>query len=258
MYRASNTQRIGYSFLINTAYHLSLSRLFFIGCYPIVYTQLLPQEVCRLSQPNIQVHADWDATGYFTDLFPNENISDSSLPSDVTLAIGVSVWSIFILALAAFLLPCIPIFLSLLKLPADMTVVGSNSLAISAACHVSPLSHAASKEPFMDTRSSKVGSKGIVTGHRYNTGQTHIPGYLNHPSSLTSPEEPLMSKEIHNYESGVEDSIFSNLARSKLRWGEVQMPQSWYRFNSRTPVQHLSFGVQEDTVLPPAPGRWYS
>ncbi|KAK5637667.1 hypothetical protein RRF57_013382 [Xylaria bambusicola] len=52
--------------------------------------------------------------------------------------------------------------------------------------------------------------------------------------------------------------VLGKISRSRIRWGVVEMPSEWYRILLRDEqVGHLSFGVEEDEVLPPEPGRWY-
>ncbi|KAI0424070.1 hypothetical protein F5Y09DRAFT_325447 [Xylaria sp. FL1042] len=52
--------------------------------------------------------------------------------------------------------------------------------------------------------------------------------------------------------------VLARIARSRVRWGVVEMPPEFYRTLLRgEQVGHLSFGVEEDEVLPPEPGRWY-
>ncbi|KAI6080358.1 hypothetical protein F4821DRAFT_265978 [Hypoxylon rubiginosum] len=49
------------------------------------------------------------------------------------------------------------------------------------------------------------------------------------------------------------------LARSKLRWGVVQMPPEWHaEYQHEGVVEHLSFGVKDDNVQAPVPGRLYA
>jgi len=108
-----------------------------------------------------------------------------------------------------------------------MPPIGSDSRAIAAACHVSPLS----KAPFNE----ETGQKGE--------------GY-----------EPVSMAE----EEGNRGLVA--VSRSLLSWGVVEMPQAWYDAQedrrsgpeSRRPVEHLSFGTALDGVKKPIRGRFYA
>ncbi|KAG4220163.1 hypothetical protein PC116_g31358 [Phytophthora cactorum] len=78
-----------------------------------------------------------------------------------------------------------------------------------------------------------------------------------------SPKKSLLQRsEVDLSEAGGEQpkSQFTKLARSKIRWGVVKMPPEWHAKydNDDAPVEHLSFGVEEDEVTPPEPGRLYA
>lgn len=108
-----------------------------------------------------------------------------------------------------------------------MPLVGSDSRAIAAACHVSPLAKALPEE--------QAGRKGD--------------GY--EPVSIAD-------EEGHGGLIAV--------SRSLLSWGVVEMPQAWHdsQFNqlngseSRQVVEHLSFGTLLDDVKKPIKGHLYS
>jgi len=108
-----------------------------------------------------------------------------------------------------------------------MPPIGSDSRAIAAACHVSPLSKAPISE------------------------QTDGKGEGYEPVSMAE-------EEGHN-------SLLA-VSRSLLSWGVVKMPQDWYDAQedrrsgpeSRRPVEHLSFGTALDGVKKPIRGRFYA
>jgi hypothetical protein len=54
------------------------------------------------------------------------------------VALGFSMQALLVLIIVSCVLICVPIALSFQKLPGDIVNVGSNSILISAACHVSP------------------------------------------------------------------------------------------------------------------------
>ncbi|KAF6829472.1 hypothetical protein CMUS01_08147 [Colletotrichum musicola] len=112
-------------------------------------------------------------------------------------------------------------------------VVGSNSLAIAAACRVSPLAK--------------------------------IPTDLGDRKDEQDAElDELMPRSIAD--SGAEESLESggskNMAHYRLKWGEVEMPEEWYGRpeHDQAPerIGHLSFGTVLDDPQPPVEGRWYN
>ncbi|KAI0554466.1 hypothetical protein F4679DRAFT_526149 [Xylaria curta] len=78
---------------------------------------------------------------YFLYLAPNPfDPSDPSLSGGAVAALGYSPISLFIVVLLSSILITIPIFLSLKRASPHIVTLGSNSLLISMACRVSPLS----------------------------------------------------------------------------------------------------------------------
>ncbi|KAH6875225.1 hypothetical protein BKA58DRAFT_379442 [Alternaria rosae] len=150
-----------------------------------------------------------------------------TLPRDLLVAWGLSpTYLAALLALAVTAIQ-IPWLLGLLRLPGYMPPVGSDSQAIAAACHVSPLA----KAPLSEQMEGK--------GEGYE------------PVSMADEEG---------------NSGLLAVSRSLLSWGVVKMPQDWYdaqvdrRDSSGTgrPVEHLSFGTALDGVKRPIRGRFYS
>lgn len=76
--------------------------------------------------------------------------------------------------------------------------------------------------------------------------------------SLLGRSERSSSEESDEMDG--ESSSFKKLARSKIRWGVVKMPPEWHAEwdNEDDVVEHLSFGVEEDDVESPEPGRLYA
>ncbi|CAN9355353.1 unnamed protein product [Alternaria alternata] len=150
-----------------------------------------------------------------------------TLPYDLYVVWGLSptyLAGLLALAIAAIQIPWL---LGLLRMPGHMPPVGSDSRAIAAACHVSPLS----KAPLDEQKGGE--------GEGYE------------PVSMAD-------EEGHGGLLAV--------SRSLLSWGVVKMPQAWYdahvdRRNapeSRRAVEHLSFGTSLDGVKKPIRGRIYS
>ncbi|RYP61866.1 hypothetical protein DL771_009985 [Monosporascus sp. 5C6A] len=204
--------------------------------------------------------------GYFASL-SSGSADDPSLPPTTVTEVGYSVWSLFILMVTCLILICIPVVLSLKRLPIDIVNVGSNSLAISAACHVSPLSYAVQKSPVLDIPSSsesdlfparcvamELRNWAGVDGYDDDRGGIH----LHKTPDRVSSKHSLISKTAGEEDVYADEGVFVKLSRSKLRWGVVKMPPSWYEFDGEVQVEHLSFGVREDGVSSPVPGHWYA
>ncbi|KAK6950743.1 hypothetical protein Daesc_007268 [Daldinia eschscholtzii] len=234
--------------------------------------------------------ADIRRNGLLTDMFLTGIRADPSLPPTTAVALGYSGYSLLVMLTVSCFLILLPAILSLKKLPSNMVIIGSNSLALSAACHVSRLSYAvtSSREPiFTDvpTSSRFDHSPTLKSPMRSHTPFPHetyadqrsgndsiemqnltlmlstTPLHSSWPS--TSSKKSLLERpEEYLSEAGGEQpkSQFTKLARSKIRWGVVKMPPEWHAEydNDDAPVEHLSFGVEEDEVTPPEPGRLYA
>ncbi|KAK6087656.1 hypothetical protein SCUP234_01295 [Seiridium cupressi] len=62
----------------------------------------------------------------------------------------------------------------------------------------------------------------------------------------------------HSNSQLTQEELFVHMSRSKLRWGIVKMPARFYaQFQGLGLYEHLSFGVEEDAVEPPVPGKYY-
>lgn len=186
----------------------------------------------------------------------------------------------------------VPPILSFKRLPSNMVNIGSNSLAISAACHVSNLSHAVKpreeslhpQSPFIDspessgfnlpltprspersrtlsprTYTDETNGDGIEL-RNFTTTSTRKSSHLS-LASYSSNRLLLDRSDDGNRNAGYEQSSpFRKLARSKIRWGVVEMPPEWhseYEIDDGA-VGHLSFGVEEDNIKPPESGQWYA
>ncbi|KAL1871122.1 hypothetical protein Daus18300_004867 [Diaporthe australafricana] len=140
-----------------------------------------------------------------------------------------------------------PIFGRLLVTP-NTVVVGSNSLAIAAACHVSPL---------VGQNQSRPGR----SDQEYMAGHQDENMELRH---LMGPSPGLLTRDDQASESCQDEeewmAMLLRVSQSKIRWGVVKMPPSWAeQFVRRDPaVEHISFGLSEDDVETPVVGHWYA
>lgn len=113
------------------------------------------------------------------------------------------------------------------KLPGRMPLVCSNSLAISTWCHASTL-----PRPDVEDSRSRLAAPGRILG------------------------------EVNRY--GISTEFAENklklLTQKKMKWGVVRMPLAFYcQFDGvNKPVEHLSFGGEEDDVQSPIEGHLYA
>jgi len=174
--------------------------------------------------------------------------SDPILPSeDAVLAFRFNNASlILVLGLA------IAMFAALLVLSrrrismGHIPLVGTDSRAISAACHISPLSKA-SKE-LVVCRDESGGCEVELNG---------LDSALENQGLMKPDTEP-----------GVESksaAVRAEVSRSLLKWGIVRMPQEWYASDdlednavpSGAELAHMSFGTKLDNVEAPKEGNSY-
>ncbi|KAI3336909.1 hypothetical protein HD806DRAFT_475133 [Xylariaceae sp. AK1471] len=178
---------------------------------------------------------------------------DQSLPDNSAVFVGYSTRALLTLTVLSIFLTSLPIILSLKQLPPNIVIPGCNSLAISAACHVSRLSNAVKHQDIGDNAiySRSTPSPAPITPMRSN-------------QTREESNDRLIQDWIETTIDGVgrniqEPSLFKKLAQSKLRWGVVEMPPEWYtKFGHHSSVGHLSFGVEEDNVSPPIEGQSYA
>lgn len=220
--------------------------------------------------------------GYYGPRFTNNNsnIEDRILPPGTAVAVGFSTYSLLAMLIVSCFLILIPILLSLKRLAPNMVNIGSNSFALSAACHVSKLSYAAkfsedTMSPYLTepSRSLDYSSMPLYSAERVHSSADELITDANldgiemqqlvmtrkSSSRQSLAAERLMGNELVQEDDGDgvgERSLFRNLARSKIRWGVVHMHPEWYAHVGM--FEHLSFGVEEDNVQAPVQGRRYA
>ncbi|KAI8946615.1 hypothetical protein F4801DRAFT_596340 [Xylaria longipes] len=204
-------------------------------------------------------------------------IDDPSLPPNTGVAVEFSASALLSLIVASIGLISIPILLGLKRLPADSIDSGSNSLALSAACHASTLLYNSRNMTKTSEHDTKPPSPppGVVPNR---PGEEHNGSDINRNDSMTttgiqvwadleaselnSLRDSFTPEQVSNgLESGCEQRQRSlrKLAQSKIRWGVVKMRPEWYiEYGNDGPVEHLGFGAEDDTVSPPVSGNFYA
>ncbi|KAK1857309.1 hypothetical protein CCHR01_00090 [Colletotrichum chrysophilum] len=153
-----------------------------------------------------------------------------SLPDDAAITLGSSRAHTLALFLIGITMMICPTILSRQKLPGQMPVVGSNSMAIAAACRVSPLSQ--------------------------------VPTHSNEENTTQDTElKELVSTTGEGVEGVKGAGTPKTMIYFPLKWGEVEMPKNWHDqpegCRETEGVGHLSFGTVLDNPRPPKEGRLY-
>lgn len=191
--------------------------------------------------------------------------------------IGYSLKALLIMIIASCALITLPIVFSWQKLPDGIVHVGTNSVAISAACHVSPSSgeqDSLSSRPFvlplarveaLSLSHESVGS-GLDDGTEADAPENQETRLMQGVEGIEMESligetrlrtEPPMKENAEVSER--RDDRFIRVSESELRWGVVKMPPAFYDlFDSDVPYEHLGFGVQEDMVSPPVESKLYA
>ncbi|KAI0505354.1 hypothetical protein F5B22DRAFT_640008 [Xylaria bambusicola] len=167
---------------------------------------------------------------------------DTSLPPDAVSLVGYSPAALLTLILVAVVLALIPpIWSCIRRLPPNIVIPGCNSLAFSAACHVS--------RPSYDT--TDAGAFRDAT-----PSPPLAPGASKSGSRLGGRNE-----DIELLTSSMDGLYLEKLVQSKLRWGVIDMPPKWYAELDHDPalVGHLGFSTLEaGGVAAPLWGHLYA
>jgi hypothetical protein len=231
---------------------------------------------------SVRVAAHDVLLGYFNNPQFRQDQSDSSLPDDTIVVVGYSAIGLLVMLIVTIILLFIPIALALKKLPKDSVDVGNNSIAISAACHVSSVSNVVNRRLSSSNTQRKNSSsfrKWLPSKYKRKSSPGLPPG--GHGIAQDTAQDLLLSphntrgdivemQELSNQSSRTslqgdmelpaEESVYEQIARSRVRWGVVKMPPEFYTDyeNHGRPYEHLSFGVEEDEVDPPVYMRHYA
>ncbi|KAM5362963.1 hypothetical protein ACJA88_013787 [Fusarium oxysporum] len=166
---------------------------------------------------------------------PTTSANSMGLSGFGFIAVGYSTIAIMVAIVVFAVVISVPLLLSMRRLPGDMVIVGSNSLAIAAACHASK----ASKVDISDC-SVKTDTSGRET-------DMELTVYPHHREEEGDDRRTLL--------------IYARIAESKVKWGVVRMEDFFYNeLKDEVDVNeigHLSFGVQEDAVGKPEFQKWY-
>jgi hypothetical protein len=149
-----------------------------------------------------------------------------------------------------------------------MVLGGTNSLVISAACHVVPISATVSSSKGVSEDGSE--QVPLLNGHNNaipKTQETFALSGSNHDifelHNLSRPQSisESMSLQLRG-STKIEDEqqALIRLSQGVLRWGDVNMPTSFFRRYEDHDgiIGHLGFGGIEHDVQEPVDGHWYA
>lgn len=171
-------------------------------------------------------------------------------PLNSSMAVGFSTKSLFTMMTLCITLALMPPIFGNLALPPNTVVVGSNSLAMAAACQVSPLVGQNRSHPEVSRQQDTYDPQGDGTS-------IELPRLMA-PSLRNFTCDDQTSESYQDDEE--QKSLLARVSQSKIRWGVVKMPSSWEeQFDRRDiAVGHVSFGLPEDDVQQPITGHWYA
>ncbi|KAF7525639.1 hypothetical protein G7054_g11020 [Neopestalotiopsis clavispora] len=162
------------------------------------------------------------------DVSPRPDLAESmGVSSDAVIAVGYSGLSILICFCVGIFVATCPIIFGCRKLKSDMVVGATNSLVISAACHVPRISSAAVSRDIND-EVVEIGSS-LVSGRSDEDGNSN-----------------------KNY--------LAQVARGNVRWGAMLLPPDLAEEIEvhNEPVMHLGFGTEEHDIQAPQAGVLYA
>lgn len=183
------------------------------------------------------------------------SIHDESVGSERFIAFGYSSTAVLACVIIFILFTLVPIATALPCLPGNTTVVGSESLAISAACHVSVRSVAAHDDSDEGNNRQDLN---ISDTRRVADISDHIDAEAG--GYQVDDHVRLLAHEATSSTTSADDQRRLLLSQGRIKWGEVQMSPEWYRQYDGLPepVRHLSFGLEGDDVQEPEDGQWYA
>ncbi|KAI1741085.1 hypothetical protein F4680DRAFT_458292 [Xylaria scruposa] len=208
--------------------------------------------------------------------------ADPSLPPNTAVAVQFSESALLALIVASTALICVPVLLGLKRLPTDSINSGSNSMALSVACHASTRGYksrnvAEASEHVTRSLSSQplvpLPTPLSIVRNRPSEGDCYYETNANASMIITRTQTRensegsdsnlarISEQAISELESGCEQikRSLKKIAQSKIRWGIVEMSPEWYtEYANNGLVEHLGFGAESDMVSPPISGNYYA
>ncbi|KAJ9150393.1 hypothetical protein NKR23_g3661 [Pleurostoma richardsiae] len=203
---------------------------------------------------------------------PEAAVVGTGLSDDAYVGIGYSTMALLALFLIACVLAVIPFVICSRRIKGPMVLGASNSLVISAACHV-PVPEQVPSSVEIKTKqgneyqqvSMKDPERTAVALETPNSrevterGSYEMQHLLGPETTSTAASGTIPSASDEEEENDDKSYTLSQVTTVPLRWGVVKMPASFYEqyayLDSR--IGHLSFGAKEHGVEEPVDGHWY-
>lgn len=214
----------------------------------------------------------------------------SGLSDDAFVGVGFSTSALLVVIVVGCVLAVVPLVLCSRRMKDAMVLGGCNSMVISAACHVVPVSGTRPPSPL----SVREGGDGYAPVSLCEPTQEARPpspcsirdagdGYDPVPPSEPTQETPPSQEqeaeqgaiEMQNLleltstyrdvpsdlgeAEDVKDALI-RISRGPVRWGVVRMPPAFYQQYAAVDeaVAHLGFGAAQHDVTEPIEGHWYA
>jgi hypothetical protein len=182
----------------------------------------------------------------------------SGLSDDAYVGVGFSTIALLAVFVIACVLAVIPLVLCSRTMKGAMVLGGHNSMVISAACHVEPVS--GTRPPSsLSMREPKPSTFG---DHEQPAPRDVEPDSFEMQNLLESNSTPknIGSDLGEEIKSGDRKHALTRISQSLIRWGVVKMPASFYQQYADVDefMGHLGFGTQEHDVEEPVDGHWYA
>ena len=199
----------------------------------------------------------------------------TGLSDDAFVGIGYSTIALLAIFVSAIVLAVIPFILASRTIKGSMPLGGSNSMVISAACHVpvreemppagSPRGSSETTTAEQQSVSPAENENDQATYNTLNLRQNSVPGTFE-MEQLLSSNDPISSDNCNNEvdENCTEMAVDSeryllDVSQKFIRWGAVETPSSLNQqyTDQGDVIGHLSFGTREHGLQEPVYGNWY-
>jgi len=191
--------------------------------------------------------------------------ANPSIPENSVVAFRFSSAGVLVVTCCCITMAILLVGLSMRKVHGHMPLVGTNSRAIAASCHVSSLSKVGGTE----TDLINPGSTHITTiGEEPQISSNAIVRMLQRMKTREGKGKEKEEEEMECRDVPPEQERLTRISRDLLSWDIVKMPEEWYAEHNGAltaitasgpalSVTHASFGTPQDEVVTPRKGRWY-
>ncbi|KAK7921574.1 hypothetical protein PG985_009596 [Apiospora marii] len=193
---------------------------------------------------------------------------DFHLSKDTFIGAGYSDSSLLILLILGTIFVLSPFFFKGTKLPSGMVFGGTNSLVLSAACHVPRMPASEGRQYFQYFCSTVFMGFGIMLTPCSETSTSASPTYLpneqlkgGRSSAVKSPYVQIVPLSSDPTWTEDDKEYLIAVSRRPVRWGVTSMPDGLagkLSVEKDESVMHLSFGSMDHDVQEPEAGALYA